>query len=181
MNKDSIYLFLKKNGSSIEKDVYDYGVMIFTTYLKYLAVLIPFAFLFHIQKYVLLFLIFFIPLRRFIGGYHMKTMKACFFGSIALALILPIFALYLNKIPLSINFLVFIIVSYMTYKIGVIDHPNKRINNVEKDVYKKRAIIIEIIYFILISFFNYIEYYHVSNIILLILIFCIAGMFISCR
>ena len=179
MNRESFYKFLIDNGATIEKDVFDYGFSIFMTYLKYLIVLIPLSFLLHFQKQLIVFLILFIPLRRYIGGYHMKTMAACFIGSVILALSICIISLYMGKINLLFHALVFVICFIFTLKYGVIDHKNKKISEKEKKEYQKRAVMIETFYFILILFFNFTNYYYISNIIMLILFFFILSTCLS--
>ena len=173
MNNDILYKILIDNGSTIEKDVIDYGYMILITYLKCLMVLMPLSLIFHIQKNLFMFFLFFIPLRRYIGGYHMDTMRSCFIGSVILALSISFLSAKLDRIPMFFHIGVFIICFLLTIIFGVVDHKNKNINVTEKKVYKKRAIMIEISYFFIWLFFSYTDYYDISNTLMLIMMFFI--------
>lgn len=177
MYKEKIYSLLQSNNISIEKDIFDYGFTIFITYLKYLAIIYPIAFILKIPYEVTIFILLFIPLRRYIGGYHLNNMTACLIASSMLAIIIPLIALSFN-IQIIFKFIFLIICVYITYKIGTIDHPNKQISIIEKKKYTNKSIEIELIYsFISITVcyrFNYI-----SNVIFLILIFCAISSIVS--
>lgn len=181
MKKDKIYECLLMNGINMEKDVFDYGFMIFLTYMEYLLIIIPISLFMDISEYVIIFLLLFIPLRRYIGGYHMSTMKKCFVGSLILSLSIPMIAIKIEKIPFILSCFIFIICLTMTNRIGVLDHPNKRILAIEKKTYKKRAILIEIIYISLYLILYNTKYNCIGNIITLLFLFFIISFILSMK
>ncbi|WP_071441496.1 accessory gene regulator B family protein [Traorella massiliensis] len=179
MKKDRIYEYLLMNGINMEKEVFDYGFMIFLTYMEYILIIIPISLFLDICEYVVIFLLLFIPLRRYIGGYHMSTMKKCFIGSLILALSIPMIAIKIGRIPFILSCFIFIICLTMTNRIGVLDHPNKRVLAIEKKVYGKRAELIEIIYIFLYLILYNTKYNYIGNIITLLFIFFIISFILS--
>lgn len=181
MIREKIYTEFKKNEIKIESDVFDYGWSIFSTYFKYLIVIIPISLVINLFFEVLVFLILFIPLRRYIGGFHMKTMKHCFYGSIVLGLLFPYLA---NKFPICPKLLFYMVAFsciYLSKKYGVIDHINKKLTNEDKINYIHKVFIIETIYVIL-SFFAYtFSYVYLVNVLLEIFLFCLIGNYISIK
>lgn len=71
---------LLKNGIITEddKDVYDYGSFVFIFNLLIILTALAIAFLLKEMKFMIFFLLFFIPLRMFVAGYHRKTPQSCF-------------------------------------------------------------------------------------------------------
>lgn len=181
MNRDKLFLLFKKNNINIEKDVFEYGLITLETYCKYLLFIIPISIFCGLFKEVMIFIILFIPVRRYLGGFHMKTMKACFYGSVVLAIVLPYFASIISFNSPIIFLVVDIICLYLSIKIGTIDHPNKKIDNDDKKKYTNKAFVIESTY-IMLSLIAYLfSYIYVINVIMLILLFCTMGNYISSR
>lgn len=177
--ENKLYSLLLKNGASIEKDVFAYGFITFLNYLAYLIFLIPIALILNLIKGVLSFLIFFIPLRRYIGGYHFNSKILCFIFSIIFTLSIPLLAITLGKIDYGIMVCTLILAIIITYYVKAVDHPNKRINAHEKYLYTKRAILIELIYSMIILFFYNTSLYTYLNIAYLTLLFCTIGISIA--
>ena len=173
---EKIYNYLLANKIFIEKDLFEYGFFVLCTYTKYLLFIIPISLLFNIFWETIFFVIFFIPLRRFIGGFHLNNYKMCFFCSVILAIAIPYFAKNIvisTCIPISLIYLFCLI---LTKKYGVIEHPNKEITESEKKTYLTYSLVIETFYYCIsvFSFFYFDPIIH--NILLLILSFFIVSM-----
>lgn len=180
MMKSRIYSLMKKNNIFVENDVFDYGFSILVTYLKYLLFIIPFSILFKEFVEVFIFLIIFIPIRRFIGGFHFKNLKYCFIGSVLSVISLPYLAMRIY-IPPVLVILIILSSVFLTICIGSVDHPNKPLTIYEKKKHTQKALFVEIIYVFIIIIMK--DDSFIRNIILLVLIFCVGGLCISkyCR
>ena len=178
MIKNKIRSILKNNNVFIDNDIFDYGFTILVTYLMYLLFIIPIALILSELFEVLLFIILFIPLRRYIGGFHFNNQYYCFIVSITLALILPYIVIRI-VLPLSAIITIVIFTYIITYKIGVIDHYNKVLNEKEKHLYQKKSFYIITIYLIILCTSRFFQFYYISQIITFIFIFNNISLIIS--
>ena len=177
--KDSLYNLMIINNVSIEKDVFDYGLSIFIDYLIFITLTILISLLLNIFNEVIIFIVFYIPIRRFIGGYHFNKHYLCTLFSILASITIPILAKNLSLQNIQLVISIIIIILFVTYKIGTIDHPNKRLTKKEISKYTKNAIVIEIIYSIIIMILFYYQKYTLSKLLLFSLIFSILGIIVG--
>lgn len=151
--KNKIYRYLLDNKIIIAKDVYEYGYSYLKQYLIYLIIVIPFTLYFNTLFATICFLCLYFPFRSSIGGYHFKNNIICLLFSTLITIICPL----LSKV-IIITFPYYLISSMLVFIITSVfvpvDHINKRLKVTEKTFYKRRAIIIELIYLIL-SFILY--------------------------
>lgn len=178
MIKDKLHELLKSSSIYLDNDIFDYGYKIFITYLKYLICILPLSILFDILIEVSIFIILFIPIRRFIGGFHFKNLNHCFFGSVLMAVTLPYIALHI-QIPFAFTAVIIFITLISTSYIGVVDNINKRLNKKEIKIHTKKTLKIEALYTCFIIVTYYLDVYYISTVIQLIFIFCIGGLYIS--
>ena len=125
--------------SPSDREIYFFGVyqglfMILNIITMALIGLVSGAFL-----YVFVFALAYIPLRSFAGGYHAKTQLRCYIASTAMILFVvaasPIITLSIQmEIALLLIFGVHIIV------LSPVGHANKPLDDLEKKVYKKKAV-----------------------------------------
>lgn len=179
MNKKDLYKFLIKNNVKIEEDLYNYGIYVLTTYFKYLIVLFPTSIVLGTFIETTTFILFFIPLRRYIGGFHMNNMKSCFYASVLIGIIIPYFSSHLFDFSMIHVFLIFVLCFLMTIKFGVIDHPKKVISDKEKRIYLHKSLKIEVMYFVISIISNLMSCLFISNLISYIYIFFMLGMIIK--
>lgn len=179
MNREKLYTFLINNDIKIEEDLYNYGIYVLTTYLKYLIFLFPIALLMGTFIETTIFVLLFIPLRRYIGGFHMNNMKSCFYASVLIGIIIPYCSSHLFVFSMIHTLLIFVSCFWMTKKFGVIDHPKKVISNKEKIIYLEKSLKIEVIYFAISIISNLMSYYFINNLVCYIYIFFILGMIIK--
>lgn len=177
--KDSLLNLMINNGITIEQDVFEYGMTVFLDYSVFIFFTVFISLLLNIFKESLLFIIFYIPIRRFIGGYHFNKHYLCTIFSVLSSVIIPILAksLILSNIYIIVGIILIILLS--TYKIGTIDHPNKRLTKTEISNYTKKAITIELVYSCIILVLYYHHSYILSNLLLFSLIFSILGIIIG--
>ena len=181
MNKKDLYKFLIENNVKIEEELYNYGFYVLTTYLKYLIVLFPISIILGTFIETMVFILLFIPLRRYIGGFHMNNMKSCFYASVLIGIIIPYFSSHLFDFSMTHLFLIFVLCFFMTKKFGVIDHPKKVISDKEKRIYLHKSLKIEIIYFVISIISNLMSYLFISNLVSYIYIFFMFGMIIRMK
>ena len=142
MNK-KIYNILKKNDIKIDEDLFYYGWANFTHYFVYLIFTFILAFYCNCFKQTIIFLLLYIPLRRYIGGFHFSSNIICIFFSTLISIIPPL---------LSKQFFVSFRLVILTSLILLIE--TFLIANNQINLYKKKSIIIEFLYigFIIISY-----------------------------
>lgn len=176
MNTDKIYRFLTINGINIEKDVFDYGIKIFKRYFLYLILVIPISIIFNLVFQTLFFIISYIPLKRYIGGFHFNSSFLCTLCSVLISIFIPYISMKTNKIDLFYYVVIYSLFIILTIIIGPIDHKNKLLTKNEKKIFKKRAIYVEIIYFFIIIIGNIYNVYIYTNIVFLSVCLCILGI-----
>lgn len=98
----------------------------------------------HMIGYTILFMISFIPLRIFAGGVHAKTPIRCYaYSMIILTMILLI--MKYTQFHMIIYITLYLISSILILLLAPVEDLNKKLDNDEKPVYRKRTIIIWIV------------------------------------
>ena len=162
--KKILYNYLQQNGISIDQDVFYYGISLFKNYILFFIITIPFIIHYSLYYQMITFFIFYIPLRRYLGGFHFNQSNICIFASSFVSIIICLSSKYYNI--QYINYLYsFITLLFLTIYHAPVDHKNKRLTLNEKNVYKNKAIIIEIFFFI----FSIIAYFILKNFIIIIM------------
>lgn len=179
MIRYKLYRLLQLRNIAIDQDVFDYGWNTLTIYLKFLIVLIPLCLFFNVLNYTLFFLLFFIPLRRYIGGYHLNNKYSCLIASVVLALTVPYCAIQTSFIPLHRRIVILCICLFFILIIGTVDHPNKRLDIEEKVLFRKKAVTIILIYSCFICSFYKENSFIYLNILLYTIIFTTINLLIS--
>lgn len=83
------------------------------------------------------FLIIYIPLRSFSGGYHAATQKRCFVYSIFLIVIIQLYFCFLFKVMYQWTYPTVLICSFIIYFYSPMQSSNKPLSLNEKNYYKK--------------------------------------------
>ena len=86
-----------------------------------------------------MFLLFFIPIRINLGGYHCKTEMNCYVCSVSSCILFPVL-IKLVRMNHLFEFIFAQIWIYFIFKWGIIDHPNKRLSCREKQYHLKKLI-----------------------------------------
>lgn len=147
-------LVAKKTITTESKSVYQYGIQQgFTIVLNLLTTLII-GLIFNMVIESFLFLAIYIPLRSYAGGIHAKTALRCYLYSSLMTIAV---LLVVKFLPLE-NFicnLISLISGVFIFLSAPVDTENKKLDTIERKVYKKRAciiLILEIVLQILLSF-----------------------------
>lgn len=136
-----------------DKEIYSYGFnQILFIMLNFITILII-GILFNMLFETIIFIITYIPIRIYTGGYHARTQTKCYIFSVFMLIL----ALYIIKLKLMSNILIIILLS-ITFSIIIlslapVEDKNKILDEKEIKIYKKRAIknLVIILLFLVIS------------------------------
>ena len=88
----------------------------------------------------LFFFLFFIPLRSYGGGLHLKTFFSCFISSCIIITSTLLTVKYLD-ISILLSYGLYIISAFLIIIIGPVDHPNREVNEFDNTIFVKRTYI----------------------------------------
>ncbi|MFT8314197.1 MAG: accessory gene regulator B family protein [Clostridium sp.] len=138
--------------SDLDLKKMEYGLIcVFDEITKFIPYFIIF-WLFSLQKYYIVTLIFFCPIRLFSGGYHAKTYWGCFFISFVVFSIIIISGKCLainSAIILSLLIISFIFICIFS----PVDNINKRIKSRERKIKLKHFSILTTLFLIIACYF----------------------------
>lgn len=123
------------------REIYAYALEKMYTAIVNIVITILIAFLFHMEFEILVFMLFYIPLRNTAGGFHAKTRTQCTILSVASILILIKSAVLVAEFRLWqwIVAISIFIVLFLVYKFAPVDTANKRLTPEIKLHKRKRA------------------------------------------
>ncbi len=139
LNKIEYYLnkLVNEYHINIEYDIFHYGLTVFFNYLIFLLFVIPIALFLNILIETIFFILFYIPIRRYIGGFHFSKKFLCTIFSILVSILIPILAINFTVNNIILVYIIMLVTIVVTWLIGTIDHPNKRLSKREKQIFKK--------------------------------------------
>ncbi len=121
-----------------DKEIYRYGIQQGMIALLNLGTTMVIGMVFGKLLESILFMVAYIPLRSFAGGYHAKTAVRCYFFSIVMISAVLWVMRYVAYVGLICGCLTVISSSVIWFLVPVEDR-NKPLDDVEKVVYRKRA------------------------------------------
>lgn len=141
----------------VEREVVRYGLETLQGTLSgfILSMIIGFAFGNVSAGIVLYFLVF--PLRKYAGGYHADTRTGCLVTSV-LMMVVVFFSLYLRHWSTGVYVVITVLFDIVILLMAPIGNQNKRLDNVEKRVYRKKTrgvLLFENLLFILTWLFHW--------------------------
>lgn len=127
--------------SAEDRQLYEYGFHQGFILMINILTTILIACLFNMIVENIIFLVAYIPLRSYAGGYHAKTPFRCYlFSVIMIAFTLLIIKLYIWN---EINVIAITIVSaWIIILLGPVEDKNKPLDQIERAIFKKRTNII---------------------------------------
>jgi accessory gene regulator B len=135
-----------------DKEIYEYGLKhIAALFINIITTLII-GFIFGMVWQTILFMVSYIPLRSYAGGYHARTPLRCYILSIILTICVLLSIKYIpynNMLLLIITFISGILI----FMFAPVDTENKPLDDIETRVFKKRTRIILFLEVGLILFF----------------------------
>lgn len=130
---------LKKDVISTENyEIYVYGFQRFLELFLNITCSALIAYFLHMEVECLLFFLIFIPLRSYLGGFHLNTYYSClFFSCFTLAAILSLVKYWTVGFELSIP--LYLISATCMKLTGAVNHPNRPVDSEEDADFKKKA------------------------------------------
>lgn len=167
MLSDKIINSLVLNGvvNSKDKELYIYGLHQGFLMILNLIVTIIIGLIFGMVLESIVFMISYIPVRIYAGGYHSKTQLRCFIFSINMIIIVLLSMKLINWT--SFLYSIFEIISVVIiFKLAPIEDSNKPLEPIEVSLYKKRARVILLIETSLLFILKTLNFYQISLCIL---------------
>lgn len=135
--------------SGDNREIIEYGIVQGLNALIGISLTLLIGYVLGVFTQSIIFIVALIPLRMYAGGYHADTQKRCAIISILLMLIAIITIRYVN-VSSSLSLIIGLIETGILFWIIPIDG-NEKLEDIEKQVYRKRGrriLIIEMIVFI---------------------------------
>ena len=129
---------------SINKEQYEickFGIQQGLTILLNIVTIIIVGIIVGVLWQAVLFMVFYFPLRSYAGGYHAKTSVRCYMYSILL-IIIVLLAIKLLVFTRLVYIFAFLISFGIIFILAPVEDLNKKLDNIEKSVYKKRTRIV---------------------------------------
>lgn len=120
-----------------DKELYAFGLQQSLLILANILTTIVIGIIFGMILESILFLVSYIPLRSFAGGYHSKTPLRCYLFSLVLTMVVLAVIKYILWTNIMI-IAVAMIASVIIFLLAPIEDSNKPLDQVETSVYKKR-------------------------------------------
>ena len=146
------YIFKKGIITEDLIEIYQYGFQCFLELSVSTLCSIIIALFLGMLPECLFFFLFFIPMRSFGGGVHMKTYFACFIGS-CFILTSTLLAVKYFAIPLIPAFILYLFSAILILVIGPVDHPNREVDTQDNRTFIKRTYATMLVSFLLALFF----------------------------
>lgn len=166
------YIIKKGIVKETERDIYEYGFLIFTECGLFIFCCLVITILF--QKYIegLIFFCIFAPLRSYAGGLHLKKFWFCFI----LSCLTYFGTLYLAEnilVPVEEVFIIILFLLVTTYHLYPIDDSNREVDEEENTYFKNKMlkyIYLDIMFITLCLFLKKNEWMNVIMITFLVIV-----------
>ncbi|MCC8042433.1 MAG: accessory gene regulator B family protein [Oscillospiraceae bacterium] len=150
--KSTVHFFVKRNIiESEDEEVYAYGTELLYSAVLNILLAIIISIITNTFYPTFLFMLSFVVIRQYIGGYHAETHIGCM--SI-LGVLLIVFSQFIRFVPSEAVILISMILTAIsvafTIMFAPVEHPNKPLSKKEKNNLRKRGIIAVIVIAILI-------------------------------
>jgi accessory gene regulator B len=130
---------IEKNVIAVQEfDVYQYGVFLLLTTIVDIVTILTLAIIFDELQSIICFLISFIELRRYAGGYHANSIWGCYFATVVVSMIV-ILCIKCLEIPFLILLVIGGFVGVIIVSLAPVSSKNKRLDEVEHVIYRKRV------------------------------------------
>ena len=133
-----------------DKKLYEYGLKQIASTLANVATTLIIGFIFGMVWESILFMVSYIPLRSYAGGYHARTPLRCYIFSVILTVGVLLTVRYMPHDMILVGALI-LISGILLFVFAPIGDENKPLDEVEIKVFKRRARLVLIIQFILIG------------------------------
>lgn len=165
--------------SKDEYEIYQFGIDCFIMKSIHIISYFILALIFHKLPELAVFLIAFIPLREYAGGYHAKTSLKCYFVSCIAVISYLILISYINQDIFIYSYIIAIVASILILLIAPVETSNKPLDEKEKTVFKKRACLLTVVELSLVILLWVTKFYQMSFIISIGLFYVLCIAFIG--
>ncbi len=138
-NKLVLWLLSTNVINESEKEIYQFGIFQLVTNFINFILMILIGFLVNELLAILSYMISFLNLRKYAGGYHADTIGKCFLTSMIITLIF-LFILKLGYLHVNIKIFSWIISNIMIILLAPIQNKNKQFEDSEKIIYRKKTL-----------------------------------------
>lgn len=177
--KRKFYNYIIKHNIHLNYDVYEYAMLVLERYLKILFLTLIIAYHMRILFETIIYLFLFSILRKNLGGIHFKHNILCLIFSVISSILIPYLAITIIDLNFIIAFIILSIDIILTEFIGCIDHPNKKVSEVELLLYKRKALFTEVIYTLLYAITYFVGLYSISNLITFTITFNVISLILA--
>lgn len=122
-------------------EIYIYGINQILVSILNIASALIIGLFFGVFLEVAVFMVSYIPLRTFAGGYHAKTPLRCYILSVIMLTVVSLGLKYLH-IADWVYYAVLVVATLVVLILSPVEDRNKPLDGIENRVYKKRTIII---------------------------------------
>lgn len=138
-----IYESLVKRGTINEdfREVYIYGLELILSFLISTSIILTVGFISKRIVQTLVFLVLFIGIRRFTGGYHADTYLKCQCFTVSTYIAVLLFSIYTQP-PFYMHILMWAFGFIMILRFAPIENPNKPLTDKEKARHKRTSLIL---------------------------------------
>ncbi|MDO4465933.1 MAG: accessory gene regulator B family protein [Bacillota bacterium] len=169
---DLLYEKISRTTKIEDDELFYYGLEVFKSYLLFISISFLFGGLLGTWKQLLSFLIFFTVLHRYTGGFHFQSRKTCFLVSQAISIGLSYVIKYIKFVNMFFVSILFTLSIIIVFFCKTVDSKEKRITKHERAVFTKKAIIIEISYYIITVLAYFMECYEIASCLCVCVMFC---------
>ena len=127
--------------SADDRELYEYGLKQVASTFATVATTLIIGFIFSMIWESILFMVSYIPLRSYAGGYHARTPLKCYVFSVVLTISVLLGIRYMPHDAILVGSLV-LIASVVIFIFAPVADENKSLDAVEKKIFRKRARII---------------------------------------
>lgn len=179
IKKMTSYLIVNGIIEDEEKEIYSYGLHQGLLIIINIATTLFIGFLFKQVWEIIVFMIAYIPLRTYGGGYHAKTELRCYFLSVALIIASLLLIKFIPITKMSVLALSSIS-GVVVYILAPVEDKNKILNDTENKIYRRKTRIILAIE-ILVNILLYRLGFDILSLVISVAIFMLSLMIIVGR
>lgn len=133
-----------KGESSGENELYIFGVNQFLNMLLNILTALFIGILFGETLRVIMFMLAYVPLRSYAGGWHSRTPLRCYIFSVIMLIVVSIGMKYLYMAE-WVYYVVLATSALIVLLLSPVEDKNKPLDEMERKVYKRRAVLIVVL------------------------------------
>ncbi len=130
-----------KGEGSDENELYIFGVNQFLNMLLNILTALFIGILFGETFQIILFMLAYIPLRSYAGGWHSRTPLRCYIFSVIMLIVVSIGMKYLSVME-WMYYVILAVAMLVVFVLSPIEDRNRPLDEIEHKVYKRRTILI---------------------------------------